>query len=76
MIDARDWRNVAHEIKTERALTTRFDRAGQSGEGVFAQLWNRLSTLHESKLLDSRSRRNNRIKKPLYLIALRSCVSH
>jgi hypothetical protein len=37
---------------------------GQSGEGHFEQLWNQLIALRKSKLLGSRSGRNNRIKKP------------
>jgi hypothetical protein len=44
-------------------------RSGQSGEGHFEQLWNQLVALHESKLLGSRSGRNNRIKKALHPIA-------
>jgi hypothetical protein len=48
-----------------------FSRASrQSREGHFEQLWNQLVALHESKLLGSRSGRNNRIKKAVHPIPL------
>jgi len=59
-----------HENKSQAFVIV---LSGQSDEGHFEQLWNQLVALCESKLLGSRSSRNNRIKKlfhPIPLIVL------